>query len=64
MVYKEGTHIPMRFSFWNFNDIVDNSGKLNGVGSGRNRYENPFAFAGGLRQMIKDAVDLIDDIMK
>eukprot|EP00959_Pyramimonas_sp_CCMP1952_P340301 7127632-Pyramimonas_sp.AAC.1 len=28
--YKEGTHTPIRFTFWNLNDIVDNSGKLNG----------------------------------
>eukprot|EP00959_Pyramimonas_sp_CCMP1952_P115331 2410540-Pyramimonas_sp.AAC.1 len=33
--YKEGTHAPIRSTFWNVNDIVDNSGKLNGVGSGR-----------------------------
>eukprot|EP00959_Pyramimonas_sp_CCMP1952_P115938 2423735-Pyramimonas_sp.AAC.1 len=30
--YEEGTHTPSRFTFWNFNDIVDNSGKLNGAG--------------------------------
>eukprot|EP00959_Pyramimonas_sp_CCMP1952_P184912 3866361-Pyramimonas_sp.AAC.1 len=49
--FEEVAHTPIRFTFWNFNDIVDNSGKLNGVGSGPKRYENPFAFAGGLRQM-------------
>eukprot|EP00959_Pyramimonas_sp_CCMP1952_P175525 3667974-Pyramimonas_sp.AAC.1 len=39
--YEKGTHTPIRFTFWNFNDIVDNSSKLNGVGSGPNRYDNP-----------------------
>eukprot|EP00959_Pyramimonas_sp_CCMP1952_P190362 3981548-Pyramimonas_sp.AAC.1 len=62
--YNEGTHTPIRFTFRNLNDIVDQSGKLNGVGSGGKRTENPFTFAGSLRQMIQDAVDLIDDLMK
>eukprot|EP00959_Pyramimonas_sp_CCMP1952_P310175 6491633-Pyramimonas_sp.AAC.1 len=38
--YEKGTHTAIRFTFWNFNDIVDNSSKLNGVGSGPKRYEN------------------------
>eukprot|EP00959_Pyramimonas_sp_CCMP1952_P233578 4881596-Pyramimonas_sp.AAC.1 len=38
--YKEATHTPIRFTFWNLNDIVDTSGKLNGVGGGRKRTEN------------------------
>eukprot|EP00959_Pyramimonas_sp_CCMP1952_P028416 595804-Pyramimonas_sp.AAC.1 len=50
----------MRFTFWNFNDTVDNSSKLNGVGGGPNRFENPLVFAGSLRFMIGDAVKLID----
>eukprot|EP00959_Pyramimonas_sp_CCMP1952_P253984 5305903-Pyramimonas_sp.AAC.1 len=62
--YEEGTHSPIRFTFWNFNDVVDNSCKLNGVGSGPKRYENPFACAGSLRQMVEDAVELIDDIIQ
>eukprot|EP00959_Pyramimonas_sp_CCMP1952_P466164 9489529-Pyramimonas_sp.AAC.1 len=62
--YNEGTHTPIRFTFWNLNDIVDQSGNLNGVVSGVKRIEIPFTFAGSLRQMIEDAVDLIDNIKK
>eukprot|EP00959_Pyramimonas_sp_CCMP1952_P422058 8841520-Pyramimonas_sp.AAC.1 len=28
--YQKGIHTPMRFIFWNFNDIVDGTGELNG----------------------------------
>eukprot|EP00959_Pyramimonas_sp_CCMP1952_P185658 3881759-Pyramimonas_sp.AAC.1 len=49
--YKKGTHTPMRFTFWNFNEFVDNACQLNGVGGGPKRQENPLAFAGSLRFM-------------
>eukprot|EP00959_Pyramimonas_sp_CCMP1952_P402615 8436783-Pyramimonas_sp.AAC.1 len=62
--YIKGTQSPIRFTFWNFNDIVDNASQLNGVGSGPKRQANPLAFAGSLRFMINDAVTLIDDAMR
>eukprot|EP00959_Pyramimonas_sp_CCMP1952_P170335 3559055-Pyramimonas_sp.AAC.1 len=43
--YIKGTHAPIRFTFWNFNGLVDYSSQLNGVGSGPRRQDNPLAFA-------------------
>eukprot|EP00959_Pyramimonas_sp_CCMP1952_P023068 485115-Pyramimonas_sp.AAC.1 len=62
--YKKGTHTPIRFTFWNFNNIVDNTCQLNGVGDGPQRQENPLAFAGSLIFMVDDAAKLIDDAMR
>eukprot|EP00959_Pyramimonas_sp_CCMP1952_P297463 6223106-Pyramimonas_sp.AAC.1 len=56
--YKKGIHTPMHFIFWNFNDIVDGAGELNGVGAGPQRQENPTAFAGSLRILVEAAVQL------
>eukprot|EP00959_Pyramimonas_sp_CCMP1952_P255684 5340544-Pyramimonas_sp.AAC.1 len=53
----------MRFTFWNFNDIVDGASELIGVGTGPKRCENPVAFAGGLRILVEDAVKLVGDAM-
>eukprot|EP00959_Pyramimonas_sp_CCMP1952_P039282 822404-Pyramimonas_sp.AAC.1 len=47
--YQKGIHTPMCFILWNFNDIVDGTGELNGVGTGGKRQENPTLFAGHLR---------------
>eukprot|EP00959_Pyramimonas_sp_CCMP1952_P020751 437588-Pyramimonas_sp.AAC.1 len=54
----------MRFTFWNFSDMVDNTCQLNGVGSGPRRQDNPLAFAGSVICMVDDAVKLIDDAMR
>eukprot|EP00959_Pyramimonas_sp_CCMP1952_P201740 4218727-Pyramimonas_sp.AAC.1 len=62
--FKKGAHTPMRFTFWNINDIVDNACELNGVGAGPKRQDNPFAFAGSLRIMADNAVTLVDDAMR
>eukprot|EP00959_Pyramimonas_sp_CCMP1952_P372512 7801031-Pyramimonas_sp.AAC.1 len=59
--YQKGIHTPMRFIFWNFNDIVDGTSELNGVGTGGKRQDNPSAFAGNFRIMAEAADRLVDD---
>eukprot|EP00959_Pyramimonas_sp_CCMP1952_P013491 284680-Pyramimonas_sp.AAC.1 len=59
----KGIHTPIRFLFWNFNDIVDETSELNGVGTGPKRLENSFASAGGLTILMKAAIKLVDDAM-
>eukprot|EP00959_Pyramimonas_sp_CCMP1952_P446678 9352795-Pyramimonas_sp.AAC.1 len=59
--YQKGIHTPVRFTFWNFNDMIDGTGELNGVGSGGKRQENPTLFAGTLRIMVEAAERLVDE---
>eukprot|EP00959_Pyramimonas_sp_CCMP1952_P116037 2425806-Pyramimonas_sp.AAC.1 len=59
--YQKGIHTPVRFIFWNFNDIVDGTGDLNGVGTDGKRQENPTLFAGTLRVMVEAAERLVDE---
>eukprot|EP00959_Pyramimonas_sp_CCMP1952_P389158 8154049-Pyramimonas_sp.AAC.2 len=61
--FRKGIHIPMRFIFRNFNDIVDETKELNGVGADPRRKENPIAFAGSLRMLVEAAIKLVDDAM-
>eukprot|EP00959_Pyramimonas_sp_CCMP1952_P056595 1182055-Pyramimonas_sp.AAC.1 len=60
---KRGTHTPIRFIFGNFNDIVDETSELNGIGTGPKRQDNPLVFAGGLIISIEAAILLVDDAM-
>eukprot|EP00959_Pyramimonas_sp_CCMP1952_P227655 4760009-Pyramimonas_sp.AAC.1 len=59
--YMKGIHTPVRFIFWSFNDIVDGHGDLIGIGSGTQRPEDPFAFAGSLRILVERAIKLVGD---
>eukprot|EP00959_Pyramimonas_sp_CCMP1952_P451176 9446009-Pyramimonas_sp.AAC.1 len=59
--YQKGIHAPVRFIVWNFNDIVDATGDLIGVGAEGKRQENLARFAGAFRVMVEAAERLVDD---
>eukprot|EP00959_Pyramimonas_sp_CCMP1952_P217730 4553655-Pyramimonas_sp.AAC.1 len=63
--YMKGVHTPVRFIFWNFNDIADQSTfNLLGDRVDGKREENPTLPAGALRLMLEAAERIIDDAVK
>eukprot|EP00959_Pyramimonas_sp_CCMP1952_P281723 5888453-Pyramimonas_sp.AAC.1 len=63
--YRKGVHTPVRFIFWNFNDIAGQSTfNLLGVRVEGKREENPALLAGALRLMLEASERLIGDAVK
>eukprot|EP00959_Pyramimonas_sp_CCMP1952_P034358 720035-Pyramimonas_sp.AAC.1 len=63
--YVKGVHSPVRFIFWSFNDIADQTTfNLLGVRAEGKRHEDPPLLAGALRVMLETADRIIDDAIK
>eukprot|EP00959_Pyramimonas_sp_CCMP1952_P425246 8907458-Pyramimonas_sp.AAC.1 len=61
--YIKVTHTPIRFIFRSFNNIVDDTSELIGVGAGPKGQENPTAFPGSLRILVESAIKLVGDVI-
>eukprot|EP00959_Pyramimonas_sp_CCMP1952_P152556 3192141-Pyramimonas_sp.AAC.1 len=62
---RKGVRTPVRFVFWAFHDIADQSAcNLLGVRVEGKRDEDPRLLAGALRVMLETSDRIIDDAVK